>query len=313
MNRQRLVAAGVAAGAHRRRRRRGRRVHRRARGATAGGGRADAAAEPPRRRELPARRPAAAPGAPRRRLLRRAAGPTSSARWHRLAGRGGAPAQREAAPLRARGAPGAARARADRGDRQRRPGRRRHVPHAPARRRDPAATSGRRGGTRCCWCSTSSPGRSDFFTETTRLERWLREPDVGLALDPEWRVSRGRGARSGDRPRRRARGQRDVRLARAARRRATTCRRSCFIVHQFTDDMVDDSALQAARAPRDGAQRGRLRHAAGQDLQVPRVHPRRPRSLRPGLQAVLRGGRRADEARPRCCACTPPPDVVVYE
>ena len=33
------------------------------------------------------------------------------------------------------------------------------------------------------------PGRSDFFTETTRLERWLREPDVGLALDPEWRVT----------------------------------------------------------------------------------------------------------------------------
>ena len=32
------------------------------------------------------------------------------------------------------------------------------------------------------------PGRSDFFTETTRLERWLREPDVGLALDPEWRM-----------------------------------------------------------------------------------------------------------------------------
>src|SRR4051794_21921007 len=32
------------------------------------------------------------------------------------------------------------------------------------------------------------PGRSDFFTEATRLRKWLREPDVGLALDPEWRV-----------------------------------------------------------------------------------------------------------------------------
>jgi hypothetical protein len=31
------------------------------------------------------------------------------------------------------------------------------------------------------------PGRSDFFTEVTRLRRWLRLPDVGLALDPEWR------------------------------------------------------------------------------------------------------------------------------
>ena len=31
------------------------------------------------------------------------------------------------------------------------------------------------------------PGRSDFFTETKRLRKWLKEPDVGLALDPEWR------------------------------------------------------------------------------------------------------------------------------
>jgi len=32
------------------------------------------------------------------------------------------------------------------------------------------------------------PGRGDFLTEAQRLERWLREPDVGLALDPEWHV-----------------------------------------------------------------------------------------------------------------------------
>ena len=30
------------------------------------------------------------------------------------------------------------------------------------------------------------PGHADFLTETRRLDRWLREPDVGLALDPEW-------------------------------------------------------------------------------------------------------------------------------
>jgi hypothetical protein len=33
------------------------------------------------------------------------------------------------------------------------------------------------------------PGRSDFLIEARKLERWLREPDVSLALDPEWRVS----------------------------------------------------------------------------------------------------------------------------
>lgn len=35
------------------------------------------------------------------------------------------------------------------------------------------------------------PGRSDFLTEAQVYERFLREPDVGLALDPEWRVGPG--------------------------------------------------------------------------------------------------------------------------
>ena len=32
------------------------------------------------------------------------------------------------------------------------------------------------------------PGRSDFMTEARRLEPWLRQPDVSLALDPEWNM-----------------------------------------------------------------------------------------------------------------------------
>jgi hypothetical protein len=33
------------------------------------------------------------------------------------------------------------------------------------------------------------PGRAAFLPEVQRLERWLAEPDVSLALDPEWKVS----------------------------------------------------------------------------------------------------------------------------
>ncbi len=33
------------------------------------------------------------------------------------------------------------------------------------------------------------PGRSDFVTEAKALSEFLVEPDVGLALDPEWRMS----------------------------------------------------------------------------------------------------------------------------
>ncbi|MEX2627957.1 MAG: hypothetical protein WD225_13805, partial [Ilumatobacteraceae bacterium] len=35
------------------------------------------------------------------------------------------------------------------------------------------------------------PGRSDFPTEVARYEDFLREPDVHVALDPEWRVGPG--------------------------------------------------------------------------------------------------------------------------
>jgi len=35
------------------------------------------------------------------------------------------------------------------------------------------------------------PGRSDFLTEARALAEFLVEPDVGLALDPEWRMAPG--------------------------------------------------------------------------------------------------------------------------
>jgi hypothetical protein len=41
------------------------------------------------------------------------------------------------------------------------------------------------------------PGRSSFLTEVRRLGRWLHEPDVGVALDPEWRLRPGQAPRRG--------------------------------------------------------------------------------------------------------------------
>ncbi|MGD7787677.1 hypothetical protein ACQCX2_05075 [Propionibacteriaceae bacterium Y1700] len=35
------------------------------------------------------------------------------------------------------------------------------------------------------------PGQAKFIDEVKALEKWLREPDVGLALDPEWAVKKG--------------------------------------------------------------------------------------------------------------------------
>lgn len=35
------------------------------------------------------------------------------------------------------------------------------------------------------------PGQSDFLTELRHYEKYLREPDVGVTLDPEWAMKRG--------------------------------------------------------------------------------------------------------------------------
>jgi hypothetical protein len=93
------------------------------------------------------------------------------------------------------------------------------------------------------------PGRSDFFTEATRLRRWLREPDVGLALDPEWHVAApgvpGKVIGSVD--------SREVNATTAWLDQLTRRNRlpeKLVVVHQFTDDMVDDTTVK----PRDGLQ-----------------------------------------------------------
>jgi hypothetical protein len=35
------------------------------------------------------------------------------------------------------------------------------------------------------------PGRSEFITEAKAFQKWLKEPDIGLALDPEWAMDPG--------------------------------------------------------------------------------------------------------------------------
>src|SRR3954453_14739601 len=87
------------------------------------------------------------------------------------------------------------------------------------------------------------PGRSDFFTEPTRLKRWLKKPDVGLAIDPEWRMGPGQVP-----------GQvighvdaREVNAVSAGRSKVPGGRKlpqKLFLIHQFTNDMVDDPQLK---------------------------------------------------------------------
>lgn len=87
------------------------------------------------------------------------------------------------------------------------------------------------------------PGRSDFFTETSRLKKWLEEPDVGLALDPEWRVTEGQvpGQVIG-RVESREVNATSAWLAKLVE--DNDLPEKLFVIHQFTDDMVDHTRLK---------------------------------------------------------------------
>jgi hypothetical protein len=82
------------------------------------------------------------------------------------------------------------------------------------------------------------PGHADFLIEARALERWLREPDVGLALDPEWHTP---GVQPGS----------EIGSATSEQVNAVSAwlaqiveeenlPEKLFVVHQFTKDMIQD-------------------------------------------------------------------------
>lgn len=85
------------------------------------------------------------------------------------------------------------------------------------------------------------PGRSDFMTEARVYEELLREPDVGLALDPEWHVGPtevpGRELGSVDA----ATVNRVVRYLAGLVRRYDLPQK-ILVLHQFTEDMIRSRA-----------------------------------------------------------------------
>jgi hypothetical protein len=83
------------------------------------------------------------------------------------------------------------------------------------------------------------PGQSTFQKEVELLEPWLSQPDVGLALDPEWNVPAGQipgkviGSTNAETV-----NQISDWLARLRSRKNLP--QKVLIVHQFTDGMVKD-------------------------------------------------------------------------
>lgn len=155
------------------------------------------------------------------------------------------------------------------------------------------------------------PGRSDFFSETVRLKKWLEEPDVGLAIDPEWRM--GPDEVPGD-----VIGSVEAREVNAVSAwlddlvRRERLPQKLFLIHQFTADMVDDTALRERRGlamvlNADGF--------GGQPVKKAKYHSftSSPRPFfHQGFKLFYRED--AELMTPReVLRLRPPPDVVIYE
>ena len=82
------------------------------------------------------------------------------------------------------------------------------------------------------------PGRAGFVREARRLERWLREPDVGIALDPEWKMKAGEAPGS-------VIGSVTAEEVNAVSEYVAgivdegDLPEKLFVVHQFTEDMIE--------------------------------------------------------------------------
>ena len=154
------------------------------------------------------------------------------------------------------------------------------------------------------------PGASDFSTEARWLERWLREPDVGLALDPEWRVAPGQvpGEVIGRVDSAEVNTVTDW-LSRIVREGGLP--EKLVVIHQFTDDMVDDTTLEA----RDGLQI--VLNADGFGTAPVKkskydAFTRRAPGFEPGLKLFYKED--VGLMTPRAVLrLRPPPDFVVYE
>lgn len=157
------------------------------------------------------------------------------------------------------------------------------------------------------------PGRSDFLTEVKAFKRFLRMPDVGIALDPEWRMY------GGQRP-----GQVIGHIKAGELNRVTgylqrlTRRRNLpdklVVVHQFTTNMIRnvgrvkrrpnlDIVLNADGVGSPGAKAGTYK----------RVSPRKQSGFHRGFKLFyeedtkLMKPRQVLRLRPR------PVDLIVYE
>lgn len=160
------------------------------------------------------------------------------------------------------------------------------------------------------------PGQAGFLEEVKALEPYLKEPNVGLALDSEWSVAPGTVPGK-------AIGSTDAATINAVSAyladlvRRERLPQKLLIVHQFTAGMVEDRPLVANRAGLaivfnvDGFGTPELKTGVYNQLAVPRTPPVARRFFN-GLKLFFREDT-ALLAPEAVLGLRPRPDLVVYE
>jgi hypothetical protein len=156
------------------------------------------------------------------------------------------------------------------------------------------------------------PGRADFMTEMAVLRRYLREPEVGLALDPEWHVGPtevpGQVIGSVD-----VEKVNEVSAELARIVREFDLPEKLFVIHQFTAGMIEGQ-----RAPRDRPGVATVLNVDGFGEAANKIA--KYRQLRPPTGSPLGAGFKlfynedVDLMAPEdVLTLSPKPDLIVYE
>ena len=156
------------------------------------------------------------------------------------------------------------------------------------------------------------PGLATFPEEVRRLKKWLVQPDVGLALDPEWRIQPGQvpgrviGSVSAEEVN-------AVSIDLAALIRERNLPQKLFVIHQFTNDMVRDKQKVVVRP-----ELATVFNVDGFGLPAAKVSKYEeftastPKGAHDGFKVFFRED--TDRMRPAAVmALKPRPDLVVYE
>ncbi len=153
------------------------------------------------------------------------------------------------------------------------------------------------------------PGRSDFLTEARALEKWLREPDVGLALDPEWRMGAdevpGQTIGSVDASEVNATSRWLSELTRRER-----LPQKLMVIHRFTDGMIENVA--ALEEPRDIATVINVDGFGSQAQKVAKYRDLEPHRFHAGFKLFYEEDTGLMTPR-RVLRLRPEPDLIVYE